>query len=220
MSSTPVLGLPNFEEEFTIETDVSGTGIGAVLVQHSRPLAFMSKAIAVSKQTWSTYEKEMLAVLEAIRLWRPYLIGRRFKIITDQRSLQFLLEQRITTPEQQKWIAKLVGFDYEIVYRPGRENSAADALSRRKPTKTLATLAVSTPIAGIWAEIAAATTTDPELGPLLKQVVNGMSNDTHLAVRNGCLVRANRVMVPQGDLRSKLIREFHSSAFGGALWHP
>lgn len=73
----------------------------------------------------------MLAILEAIRLWRPYLLGRHFKICTDQRSLRYLLEQRITTPEQQRWIAKLVGFDYEIMYKPGRENNAADALSRR-----------------------------------------------------------------------------------------
>lgn len=80
MSSTPVLALPDFDDDFVIETDASGLGIGAVLSQKGRPIAFMSKGIAATKQTWSIYEKEMLAILEAIRCWRPYLIGRRFKL--------------------------------------------------------------------------------------------------------------------------------------------
>lgn len=66
-----------------------------------------------------------MAILKAIRYWRPYLVGRRFKIVTNLHSLRCLLEQRVTT-------AELVGFDYEIVYRPGKDNSAANALSRRE----------------------------------------------------------------------------------------
>ncbi|KAF2293030.1 hypothetical protein GH714_035506 [Hevea brasiliensis] len=65
-----------------------------------------------------------------VRTWRPYLLGRKFYIHTDQCSLKHLLEQRIVTPEQQKWVAKLVGYEYEIRYKPGRENNAAGALSR------------------------------------------------------------------------------------------
>jgi hypothetical protein len=79
------------------------------------------------------------------------LLGRRFIIQTDQRSLKYLLEQRITTPEQQKWVAKLLGYDYEIQYRPGRENSVADALSRRPDSPTLNNLFV--PQFDIWEEI-------------------------------------------------------------------
>ncbi|KAA8525622.1 hypothetical protein F0562_007496 [Nyssa sinensis] len=73
----------------------------------------------------------MLAIVEAIRLWRPYLLGKKFFILTDQRSLKYFVEQRVATPEQQKWVIKLMGYDYEIVYRPGHENSAMDALSRK-----------------------------------------------------------------------------------------
>jgi hypothetical protein len=111
----------------------------------------MSQALGVSKRSWSTYEKEMLAIMEAIRMWHPYLLGRRFVIQTDQRSLKYLLEQRITTPEQQKWVAKLLGYDYEIQYRPGRENYVADALSRRPNNPTLDHLFV--PQLDIWEEI-------------------------------------------------------------------
>jgi hypothetical protein len=60
----------------------------------------MSKALEVAKKSWSTYAKEMMAILEAIRLWRPYLLGRKFYIQTNQRNLKYLLEQRITIPEQ------------------------------------------------------------------------------------------------------------------------
>ena len=71
----------------------------------------------------------MLTIVVAVQLWRPYLLGHKFVIQTDQRSLKYLLEQCITTSEQQKWVSKLLGYDYEIVYKPGKENSVADALS-------------------------------------------------------------------------------------------
>ena len=72
----------------------------------------------------------MLAILQAIQTWRPHLIGRKFIIQTYQRSLIYLLEQRIATLEQQKWMPKLLGYDNEIVYKPDKDNSTADALSR------------------------------------------------------------------------------------------
>jgi hypothetical protein len=68
--------MPNFNETFTVETDASGDGIGAILQQQGKPIAFMSRALGVSKKSWSTYAKEMLAIVEAIRMWRPYLLGR------------------------------------------------------------------------------------------------------------------------------------------------
>jgi hypothetical protein len=100
MTSTPTLAMPNFAEVFVIESDASGDGIGAVLTQQGRPIAFMSRALGLSKRAWSTYAREMLAIVVAVQLWRPYLLGRKFVIQTDQRSLKYLLEQRITTPEQ------------------------------------------------------------------------------------------------------------------------
>jgi len=131
MTATLTLAMPNFNDSFTIETDASDEGIGVVLSQQGKPVAFMSRALGVTKLSWSIYAKEMLAIIEAIRLWRLYLLGKKFFIQTDHCSLKYLLEQRIVTPEQQKWVAKLLGYDYEILYRPGRENSTANALSRK-----------------------------------------------------------------------------------------
>lgn len=134
-----------------VETVASELGIGAILMQQGRPVAFMSKTLGSTKRAWSVYNKEMLAILEAVKLWRPYLLGRWFRIQTDQRSLKFMLEQRVITPEQQKWVAKLLGYDYEIAYKPGRDNFAADALSRRVDVPTL--LALSQPQSDIWDKI-------------------------------------------------------------------
>lgn len=80
-------------------------------------------------QRSSFYVQELFAITEAIKKWRQYLIGRHFHIFTDQRSLKELLKQTIQTPEQQKWAAKLLGFSFEIHYKPGKTNLVADALS-------------------------------------------------------------------------------------------
>ena len=78
MTTTPILAMPNFNEPFTIESDSLGNGIGAVLSQQGKSTAFMSRALGASKLSRSIYAKEMLAIIQAIRLWRPYLIGRNF----------------------------------------------------------------------------------------------------------------------------------------------
>ncbi len=91
----------------------------------------LSMAIKGRNLGLSTYEKEFLAILMATQKWRHYLISRKFIIKTDHESLKYQLEQKITTPMQQKGMMKLMGFDYSIAYRKAKENIAADALSRR-----------------------------------------------------------------------------------------
>lgn len=91
MTTTPTLALPDFSKPFVIKTDASGEGIGAVLSQQGQPIAFMSRSLGVLKKAWSTYAHEMLAIIVAICTWRPYLLGRKFTIQTDQRSLRYML---------------------------------------------------------------------------------------------------------------------------------
>lgn len=130
LQSAPVLALPDFSKPFEIETDASAVGIGAVLMQQNHPIAFISQTLSHRHQVLSAYEKELLAILFAVKKWHYYLVDRRFIIRTDQQSLKYLLEQRITTPLQHTWLTKLLGFDYEIVYKAGKENVVADALFR------------------------------------------------------------------------------------------
>ncbi|KAK8921716.1 hypothetical protein KSP39_PZI020354 [Platanthera zijinensis] len=160
MTTTPVLALPDFSKTFVVEADASGIGIGAVLIQEGRPLAYFSKALAPRTLGLSTYEKEMLAILHAVALWRPYLLGRHFQIRTDHQSLKHFLEQRLASPLQQKWLTKLLGYDYEIVYKQGKENVVADALSRL-PESSLSH--ISGPVIESLEEIQAEVQQDPDL---------------------------------------------------------
>jgi hypothetical protein len=77
----------------------------------------------------------MLFILHAVDLWHPYLLGQRFQIKTDHQRLKYFLEQRISSPEQQKWVTKLFGYDYEIIYKKGKDNVVADALSENMKKK-------------------------------------------------------------------------------------
>ncbi|KAF5468388.1 hypothetical protein F2P56_012540, partial [Juglans regia] len=212
MTTTPVLAMPNFNEPFTIETDAAGEGIGTVLTQQGKPIAFMSRALGVTKKSWSTYAKEMLAIVEAIRTWRPYLLGRKFFIQTDQRSLKYFLEQRLATPEQQKWVAKLLGYEYEITYCPGRENSAADALSRKPNSPVLNHIHL--PTVTIWDEIRKAYEGDPYIQAITQ--VTKSQNEGPYTQRQGLFFFKGRVLIPsQGELRKQLLHEAHDTKIGG-----
>lgn len=93
----PVLAMPDFSQPFTIETDASAKGIGAVLHQKSYLFAFVSKALGIKAQGLSTYEKEYLAIIMVVDHWRHYLQKAEFVILTDQKSLIHLSDQKLTT---------------------------------------------------------------------------------------------------------------------------
>lgn len=110
--------------------------------QDGHPIAFMSKALTHRAMTLSTYEKELLAIVLAIEKWRPYLLGRHFIVRTDHNSLRNMVSQRLSMPTQQRWLAKLLGYDFAIEYKRGTENSAADSLYHL--TEHICTLSVVT----------------------------------------------------------------------------
>jgi hypothetical protein len=90
------------------------------------------------------YERELIALVQAVKHWRPYLWGRSFVIRTDHYNLKFLLDQRLTTLPQHQWASKLIGFDSKVEFKPGTMNVVADALSRRdtEETATMAPLSI------------------------------------------------------------------------------
>lgn len=104
----PVLAIPNFSKPFVLETDASEVGFGAVLLQDSHPIAYLSKAVCAKNQALSTYEKECMAIILAVEKWRPYLQHAEFLIRTDHKSLLHLTEQRVSSRIQQKALLKLM----------------------------------------------------------------------------------------------------------------
>jgi hypothetical protein len=144
-----VLALPDFSRPFAVETDASGTRIGAVLMQGGHPLSFLSKALGPRSQGLSTYEKEYMVILLALEHWHSYLQHAEFQITTDHRSLVQLTEQRLHTPWQQKVFTKLIGLQYQIVYRKGSDNGAANADSLTLSSCTFGCrVSLSGPVAG------------------------------------------------------------------------
>ena len=143
--TTPVLALPDFEQEFVVECDASKYRLGAILMQKERPIAFFSTTLKGKNVFLSTYEKELLALALAVQHWRPYLLGQRFWVQTDRKSHKFLLEQQITTEMQQKWITKLMEYDFTIEYKQGKYNQVADGLSRKGEEAIICILTLPSP---------------------------------------------------------------------------
>lgn len=112
-------------------SDAFGVGLGAILMHDNRPIIFHSQVLKGKHLHLSTYETELLAIATAVKMWRPYLLDRVFIVRTDHQSLKFLLEQRIGTPAQQKWLANFFGYAFIVEYKKGVDYKAADALSTR-----------------------------------------------------------------------------------------
>ena len=118
-----------------VETDASDHAVAATLNQAGRPVAFFSRTLNKSEHHHPPVEKEACANVEAVQKWRHYLYGRHFKLTTDQRSVAFLYDRKrakskIKNDKIMRWCTELSPYSYDIVYRPGPENLAADALSR------------------------------------------------------------------------------------------
>ncbi|XP_075088549.1 uncharacterized protein LOC142170516 [Nicotiana tabacum] len=214
ITSAPVLALPDFSKTFTVETDASGKGIGAVLAQNNKPIAFFSKGLSAKNRALSVYERELLALISAVQKWRPYLLGRPFTIRTDHHSLKYLLEQRITTPSQQKWLVKLLGYDYSIDYKKGKENVVADALSRREEGIQL--YSISNVSSDILESVKASRTQDLTLQQLIKSIQEGKTTKPYYRFHNGILSRKNKLVIGTDQaLRTKLLSYYHDSPIGG-----
>lgn len=134
LTSAPVLIYPDFSKPFTLTCDASNYAIGSVLSQgpkgQERPIAFASRTLNKSESNYNTTEKELLSILFGCKTFRPYLYGRKFNIITDHRPLTWLMNHKDPGSKLQRWRLKLSEYEYEITYRKGKLNAAADALSR------------------------------------------------------------------------------------------
>ena len=135
LSSTPILAFPDVKEPFILYTDASLTAMGAVLSQvhdgKDRAICYASKAFSKSQTNYSATRRELLAIVTSTRHFKHYLLGRKFKIVTDHRALQWLHNFKDPDELTARWLEKLAAFDYEVKHRPGKSIGHADGRSRR-----------------------------------------------------------------------------------------
>jgi len=138
LTTAPVLHYPDFTRQFIITTDASDYAIGAVLSQgpvgQDRPIAYASRILNKAEQNYNTTGKELLAIVWAVKHFRPYVYGTKFLIITDHKPLIWLFSVNDPGSRLIRWRLKLEEYEYEIIHRAGKGNTNADALSRNLVT--------------------------------------------------------------------------------------
>lgn len=139
ITNPPVLIYPDVKEPYVLTTDASGYAIGAILSQgpigQDLPISYASRTLNQAEMRYSTIERELLAIVWACKHYRPYLLGAKFRIVTDHRPLTWLFSVKDPGSRLLKWRLKLEEYDYEIIYKAGKENTNADALSRIYTTR-------------------------------------------------------------------------------------
>ena len=131
LTSAPVLTLPEGEDGFEVYSDASRRGLGCVLMQRGRVVAYASRQLRPHEQRYATHDLEMAAVVFALKIWRHYLYGVTFRIFTDHQSLKYIMTQRELNLRQRRWVEFPKDYDCTIEYHPGKANPVADALSRK-----------------------------------------------------------------------------------------
>jgi RNase H-like domain found in reverse transcriptase len=217
MCSAPVLALPDFSKPFVLETDASDLGIGAVLMQGKRPIAFLSKSLGIKNQHLSTYEKEFIALLTTVKRWRHYLQGMTFTIRIDHVSLKHLLEQRLTHTLQHKGLCKLLGLDYTIQYKRGVENKAADSLSRIPHSPDSGKLLAITELLPKWTEeLKESYIQDEWAAEILSNAQSAIPLPPNITVHGGIIRKRTRMYVGcNNHWRGKIVQSLHDSSVGG-----
>jgi hypothetical protein len=131
LTTAPVLAQPDNTKPFEVYCDASGTGLGCVLMQDNRVIAYASRALRPHEQNYPTHDLELAAVVHALKIWRHYLMGAHCNIYTDHKRLKYIFTQADLNMRQRRWLELIKDYDLEVHYHPGKANVVADALSRK-----------------------------------------------------------------------------------------
>jgi hypothetical protein len=121
--------MPDMEKTFSIYCDVSGQGLGCVLMQARHVVAYASRQLRKLEAHYPTHDMELPAVVQALKIWRNYLMEKRCELYTNYKSLKYIFTQSNLNLRQRRWLELIKDYDLGINYHPGKANVVADALS-------------------------------------------------------------------------------------------
>ncbi|CAA0810389.1 Uncharacterized mitochondrial protein AtMg00860, partial [Striga hermonthica] len=241
LTTTPVLSIPDPTLEFTIYSDASKMGLGCVLMQQGKVVAYASRQLKPHEQNYPTHDIELAAVVHALKIWRHYLYGGKCEIFTDHKSLKYIFTQKELNMRQRRWLELVKDYDCTISYHPRKANVIADALSRRSYGQ-LSCLFTKQDVLlrefeRLQLEVVESTSTAGGMfaslvvGPTLrKRIVDEQPNYCFLCrmrelseagriggfavASDGALVFEGRLCVPKvWELRREILREAHSAPY-------
>jgi hypothetical protein len=131
LTTDPVLAQPDIEKPFNVYCDASGSGLGCVLMQEGRVIAYASRQLRWHEEHYPTHDLELAEVVHALKIWHHYLLGTTCHLYTDHKSLKYIFTQSELNMRQGRWLELIKDYDLEIHYHPGKANVVADALSRK-----------------------------------------------------------------------------------------
>ena len=237
--SAPILTIPSGSGGFTIYSDASRKGLGCVLMQHGKVVAYASRQLKPYEQNYPTHDLELAAVVFALKIWRHYLYGEQCEIFTDHKSLKYLFTQKELNMRQRRWLELLKDYDLTISYHPGKANVVADALSRKSAGNLAALLTtqkhiledlrkmrievrfheVEAHLANLRVQptlierIKIAQSNDPQLQKI-RDLINLGSQSKFCIHEDGSLRFGNQLCVPNDpDLKAEILKEAHNTSY-------
>ncbi|KAL0553580.1 hypothetical protein IC582_007480 [Cucumis melo] len=218
--TAPVLTVPDGSGSFVIYSDASKKGLGCVLMQQGKVVAYASRQLKSHEQNYPTHDLELAAVVFALKIWRHYLYGEKIQIFTDHKSLKYFFTQKELNMRQRRWLELVKDYDYEILYHPGKANVVADALSR-KISHSAALITRQAPLhrdierAEIAVSVGASN--DPYLVEKRGLAEAGQAAEFSLSSDGGLLFERRLCVPSDSAVKTELLSEAHSSPFS---MHP
>ncbi|KAI3797612.1 hypothetical protein L1987_32872 [Smallanthus sonchifolius] len=209
LCNAPILTLPDGNDDLVVYCDASNQGLGCVLMQRGKVIAYASRQLKIHEKNYTTHDLELGAVVFALKIWRHYLYGTKCMVFTDHKSLQHIFNQKELNMRQRRWVELLNDYDCEIRYHPGKANVVADALSR-KDHVMLQCVRIQTDIQNRILEAQHVSVTE---GNMYGEMSCGVELQLE-SKPSGLLYYLNRIWVPdRDDLRTFLMNEAHKTRY-------
>ncbi|KAI3801952.1 hypothetical protein L1987_30071 [Smallanthus sonchifolius] len=209
-----ILTLPEGNEDLVVYSDASGHGLGCVLMQRGKVIAYASRQLKIHEANYPTHDLELATVVFALKIWRHYLYGVKCTIYSDHKSLKYFSEQKELNMRQRRWLELLKNYDCEILYHPDKANVVADALSRKEestPIRIKACQLIITP--DLMSEISKAQDEALSERNIKRERIVGQQGNLD-ANAYGVRTRFCRMWIPKiGELRAKILDEAHKSRY-------